>query len=89
MPTGRRPGRPSKPDAEKLGVQIALRLDAELLRRLNAHRARLQAEQPGMNWSRSDAVRALLIRALSAVERHGPPPSGESPLGAEPLRPEG
>jgi len=46
--------------------QTAIRLDEELLARIDRHAKRLS--QPGLPVTRTSAVRVLLIRALDAVE---------------------
>lgn len=58
-----------KPDHSRLGVQIALRLDPELLARLDAHVRQLQSREPAVVWGRSAAIRALIMRGLEATER--------------------
>ena len=68
-PRKNRGGRPRKPDEERLGIQLALRLDPGLLERLDAHVARLQRAAPGSAWSRGAAIRELMGRALAASER--------------------
>lgn len=56
---------------------VAFRLDAQLLERLQAHAERMSKAMPGVEFSRTDAVRALLLKALEAEEspkerkRHG------------------
>ncbi len=47
---------------------VAFRLDAELLERLQAHAERMSKAMPGVQFSRTDAVRALLLKALEAEE---------------------
>jgi hypothetical protein len=61
-------GRPRKPDRERLGIQIALRLDSDLATRLDLHVLRLQRKNPGVVWSRASAIRALLLMSLATVE---------------------
>jgi len=68
-PRKNRGGRPRKPDEERLGVQLALRLDPGLLERLDAHVARLKRSAAGGAWSRGAAIRELMRRALAASER--------------------
>jgi hypothetical protein len=46
--------------------QIVLRLPAELVERIDACAAQLRESNPGLRISRSDAVRALIVRALDA-----------------------
>ena len=47
----------------------AFRLPEDLLARVDAYAERLKAEAPWSNATRADAVRALLLLALRAVER--------------------
>lgn len=49
--------------------QVAFRLPVSLLKRLDAHVARLRKDVPGMSVSRADAVRVLLSRSLSEEEQ--------------------
>lgn len=54
----------------------AFRLPVALLNRIDAYAARLQAASPGLNVSRSDALRMLLTQALDrldAAEAGAPP----------------
>lgn len=48
--------------------QVAFRLPKDLVKRLDDFVARMSAAQPGMNVTRTDAVRVLLVRALDADE---------------------
>lgn len=50
-------------------VQISFRLTLELVRRLDAHAERLQKEQRGIEFNRSDVVKMLLTRALDREEK--------------------
>lgn len=62
--------RPVKAKASEGGTPVvAFRLDAELLERLQAHAERMSKAMPGVEFSRTDAVRALLLKALDAEER--------------------
>ena len=49
-------------------TQVAFRLPDPLLARLDAHVKRMNAENPGLEFSRADAVRSLLTRSLDALE---------------------
>ena len=49
-------------------VQVAFRLDEDLVKRLDKYAEQLGREMPGFKVSRADAVRLLLIRALDNVE---------------------
>jgi hypothetical protein len=46
--------------------QIAVRLPGGLLMRLDAYKDRVKADLPGVEFTRADAVRVLLERALTA-----------------------
>ena len=59
-------GRPKSPTPKTL---TAFRLPPELLTRVDAYAERLQRDTPWATVTRADAVRALLTRALDAVER--------------------
>jgi metal-responsive CopG/Arc/MetJ family transcriptional regulator len=48
--------------------QIAIRLPAKLLDRVDAHAARLKHRSPGVGVSRADAIRSLLHEALTSAE---------------------
>lgn len=58
---------------------VAFRLSAEILKRLDAKVARMEASNPGLTFTRTDAVRVLLLKSLDAeevepmVERRAPP----------------
>ena len=47
-------------------TQCAFRLPNDLVKRLDAYAERMSAEQPVMVFTRADAVRMLLTRALEA-----------------------
>ena len=49
-------------------VQVAFRLESTLIARIDRHAERLASSVPGLVFSRSDAVRALLSEALRMVE---------------------
>ena len=48
--------------------QLAIRLPVPLIERLEAHAKRLRAATPGVNVTRADALRALLIDACDYAE---------------------
>jgi hypothetical protein len=60
-----------KADHARLGAQIALRLDPELLARLDAYVRQLREREPAIAWGRSAAIRSLLMRGLESTERAG------------------
>jgi hypothetical protein len=60
-------GRPKRPkDAQRLHV-LTLRVPEELLRRLDAYTAEVQAAQPYLRLSRTDVLRMLLDKGLPAI----------------------
>ena len=44
-------------------MQVNFRLEKEILERIDAHAARVNAAQPGLQISRTDALRVLLVDA--------------------------
>lgn len=52
-------------------TQVAFRLSNRLLARIDRHAKRLGRQQPGISFTRVDAVRDLLMRALDSVEGSG------------------
>tara|TARA_R110002072_G_scaffold166502_2_gene319745 strand:- start:1145 stop:1318 length:174 start_codon:yes stop_codon:yes gene_type:complete len=50
-------------------TQIAIRVEASLLDRVEAHLKRMREQLPGLKLSRADAIRSLLTQALDASER--------------------
>jgi len=50
-------------------TQVAFRLPNTMLERVDEHVQRMNEANPGLEFSRVDAVRTLLARALSDVER--------------------
>ena len=52
-------------------TQLAFRLPASLVARVDAYAKRLNAATPGLDVTRTDAVRALLTQALDRVEGKG------------------
>ena len=57
-------------EKEKM-VQLAFRLPGALVARVDAYAKRLNAATPGLDVTRTDAVRALLTQALDRVEGKG------------------
>jgi len=47
---------------------IPFRLPTDLVKRLDRHAERMQAEQPGLQVTRADALRVLLTEALDRAE---------------------
>ena len=54
--------------AKEPTTQVAFRLPDSLLARLDRHVERMTKEHPGLDFSRADAVRSLLTRALDQIE---------------------
>jgi hypothetical protein len=52
-------------------VQVAFRLPASLLDRLDRHAERMCRDVPGLDFTRVDALRTLLTTALDAAEAAG------------------
>lgn len=49
-------------------ISVAFRLEASLLERLDNHATRMTEQIPGMKFSRADALRVLVTRALDVAE---------------------
>ena len=60
-------GRPRRPPRDQRVHVLTLRVPEELLRRLDAYTAQVQAVQPYLRLSRADVLRMLLDRGLSAT----------------------
>ena len=61
-------GRPKRPQGAQ-GVRVlTLRVPEELLRRLDAYTAQVQAAQPYLRVNRADVLRMLLDKGLSAAD---------------------
>jgi hypothetical protein len=54
--------------AKEPTTQVAFRLPDSLIERLDRHVERMTKENPGLDFSRADAVRSLLTRALDQIE---------------------
>jgi hypothetical protein len=59
---------PMAPRSSTTGTQLAIRIPKELLDRIDAHVERLCREIPGLDLTRTDAVKSLLTRALDDIE---------------------
>ena len=66
QPTKQR-GRPKRPPRAQRVHVLTLRVPEELLRRLDAYTAQVQATQPYLRLSRTDVLRMLLDKGLSAT----------------------
>jgi len=60
-------GRPKRPQGAQRVHVLTLRVPEELLRRLDAYTAQMQAAQPYLRLSRADVLRMLLDKGLSAI----------------------
>jgi hypothetical protein len=60
-------GRPKRPQGGQRLRVLTLRVPEELLRRLDAYSAEVQAAQPYLRVSRADALRMLLDKGLPAI----------------------
>ena len=54
--------------AKEPTTQVAFRLPDSLIARLDRHVERMGKEHPGLDFTRADAVRSLLTRALDQIE---------------------
>ncbi len=52
-------------------VRVAFRWDPELVERIDTYAERIRAEMPGLAFTRTEAVRVLLEKALAVVEAEG------------------
>ena len=60
-------GRPKRPQGAQRMPVLTLRVPEELLRRLDAYTAQMQAAQPYLRLSRADVLRMLLDKGLPAT----------------------
>ena len=60
-------GRPKRPPGAPRVHVLTLRVPEELLRRLDAYTAQVQAAQPYLRLSRTDVLRMLLDQGLPAA----------------------
>ena len=60
-------GRPKQPQGAQRMRVLTLRVPEELLRRLDAYTAEVQAAQPYLRVSRADVLRMLLDKGLHAA----------------------
>ena len=63
----RQRGRPKHPQEPQRVQVLTLRVPEELLRRLDAYTAQVQAAQPYQRLSRADVLRMLLDKGLPAA----------------------
>lgn len=49
-------------------TQLAFRMPNGLIERLDRHVARMDRDHPGLTFTRADAVRSLLTRALDELD---------------------
>lgn len=57
---------------EREQVRVAFRWDARLVDRIDAYAERVRADMPGLAFTRTEAVRVLLEKALAVVEEDAP-----------------
>lgn len=50
-------------------TQVPVRLPEDILKRLDKHVERMQVAEPGLKFTRADAVRTLVVRGLEVVEK--------------------
>ncbi len=50
-------------------TQVPARFPDDILERIDEHIERMQQADPGLKFSRADAVRTLVVRGLEAVEK--------------------
>jgi hypothetical protein len=60
-------------------IQCAFRLEESLVKRLDNYAQEMGKAQPGVRFTRADAVRALLVTALDQVERPRSRPKRQRP----------
>lgn len=68
-------------------TQVAFRLDDEVVKRIDEYAKRLASKTPGIEYSRSDAARALIVRGLDAADSEadaGTPQPPAEPATAKP-----
>lgn len=58
--------------------QVALRLANDLIRRADAYAAALSADHPGMNFTRTDALRIVLAKHLPPLPSEATEPEKPS-----------
>ena len=73
------------PPATEETRPIAFRLPYSLIERLDAHAERMGRTTPGMQFTRTDALRVLLLGALEVAEAQAPPTPPPSPRQRIPL----
>lgn len=62
-----------RPKAQAPLGPVRFNADKELIRRIEQQRARMQAQNPGMQIPLSAAIRVLLLKGLEVAERDGSP----------------
>jgi len=50
---------------------VSFRFSDEILKRVDKHVERMEKNEPGLKFTRADAVRTLVVRALEAIEKGG------------------
>jgi hypothetical protein len=67
-PRRKQRGRPKRPPRDQRVRVLTLRVPEELLHRLDAYTAQVQAAQPYLRLSRTDVIRMLLDKGLHLDE---------------------
>jgi hypothetical protein len=62
---------------------VAIRLETSLLERITRFAEKLEANNPGLKVSRTNAIKALLTRALNQEEIDTEPPSTKKKIRKE------
>jgi len=50
---------------------VSFRFADEILDRVDKHIERMEKNEPGLKFTRADAIRTLVVRGLEAVEKGG------------------
>ena len=50
---------------------VSFRFSDEILKRVDKQIERMEKNEPGLKYTRADAVRTLVVRGLEAVEKGG------------------
>lgn len=86
-PTPSKRGRPTKPQDERKNNVVGVRLDDELLARLDAQVITLQRQHRGITITRADAIRTFLEHALPELEHLSAPSPAAIPPAPTPPAP--
>ena len=76
-PAAPKPEAAGKKAAPKDGsAQVAPKFSADEIQRIDRHRHRMTSMMPGVSFSRTDAVKQLVLIALETAEGQGPESNG-------------